>query len=129
MRRSFADCSPSSPPAYSLASCCEQCFVGLVLEVGLSLRGHEHDLLAYIDGLRHANVRGVEGVVMPMRHVMPSEPRIGSLSVTMHNSKRVSARGDRSGRGRANVWQAGESMNAGLQRMFSSANAIKCYRS
>jgi len=37
--------------------------VGLVLEVGLSLQGHEHDLLAYIDGLIHANVSGTDGVV------------------------------------------------------------------
>jgi len=88
----FADCSPSFPVAHSLASLSEQCFVGLVLEVGLSLRGHEHDLLAYIDGLTHANVRGIEGVVMPMRHVMQSEPRISSLSVTMHNNKKVSAK-------------------------------------
>jgi hypothetical protein len=109
----FADCSPSFPVAHSLASLSEQCFVGLVLEVGLSLRGHEHDLLAYIDGLTHANVRGIDGVVMPMRHVTQSEPRISSLSVTMHNSKAVSACGEQ-GLTLKGEWAAGESINAGL---------------
>ena len=69
----------------------EQCFVGLVLEVGLSLRGHEHDLLAYIDGLTYSNSRGVEGIEIPMRHVEKSEPRISSLTVTMHSTKKVIA--------------------------------------
>ena len=64
------------------------CFVGLVLEVGLSLQGHEHDLLAYVDGLIHANVSGTDGIVMPMRHVAANEQRINTLAVTTHHTKK-----------------------------------------
>ena len=67
---------------------CKQCFVGLVLEVGISLQGHENDLLAYIDGLTSANVSGTDGVVMPMRHVVKSEERVSSLTVTTHYTKK-----------------------------------------
>jgi hypothetical protein len=40
----------------------------LVLEVALSLQGHEYDLLAYIDGLLHENTT-TDNIVMPMRCV------------------------------------------------------------
>jgi hypothetical protein len=57
-------CSPSFPlgndtDVYHMFCACDcklgrvKCFVGLVLEVGLSLQGHEDDLLAYIDGLMY----------------------------------------------------------------------------
>jgi hypothetical protein len=64
------------------------CFVGLVLEVGLSLQGQEYDLLAYVDGLIHANVSGTDGIVMPMRHVGVNEQHINTLAVTTHHSKK-----------------------------------------
>lgn len=64
------------------------CFVGLVLEVGLSLQGQEYDLLAFVDGLIHANVSGTDGIVMPMRHVAINEQHINTLAVTTHHSKK-----------------------------------------
>jgi hypothetical protein len=91
MHRAQANLSSRSFLWLTHALFSEQCFVGLVLEVGLSLRGHEHDLLAYIDGLTYSNIRGVEGIEIPMRHVEKSEPRISSLTVTMHSTKKVIA--------------------------------------